>query len=54
MKTMTIRNLADDTKYSISTESLLDGIPPEETYLYADIMVQGAHGRALGEILALR
>lgn len=43
-----IRNLADADKYSISTESLLDGIPPEETYLYADIMVQGAHGRAIG------
>lgn len=44
----TIRNLADPTKYYISTDSLLDGIKPEETDKYADIIVQAAHGRAIG------
>lgn len=43
-----IRNLADESKYYVSTESLLDGIPPEEMPYYADIITQSAYGRAVG------
>lgn len=48
MKILTIRNLADPSKYYISKTSLLDGIPASETDKYADIIVQAAHGRAIG------
>lgn len=42
---MTIRNLADNDSYYVSTESLLDGIPPEEMDKYADITVQASYGK---------
>lgn len=44
----TIRNLADENSYYISTHSLLEGIPPEEMDKYADITVQASYGRAVG------
>ena len=43
-----IRNLADNDAYYVSTNSLLDGIPPEEMDKYADITVQASYGRAIG------
>lgn len=43
-----IRSLADNDYYYISTNSLIDGIPPEEQDKYADITVQASYGRAIG------
>ena len=42
-----IRNLAEDGKYYISTKSLLEGIPPEESGKYADLMTQASYLRAI-------
>lgn len=43
-----IKNLSDPTDIKISTASLNDGIPPGELHLYADLLTQASHSRAVG------
>lgn len=43
-----IKNLADPTQIKISTNSLVDGIPPEEFAQYADLITQASYSRAVG------
>lgn len=42
-----IRHLSDD-KITISTKSLVDGIPQEEFAAYADLITQASYNRAIG------
>ena len=43
-----IKSLADPTKILVSTASLIEGIPPDELYAYADILTQASYSRAVG------
>lgn len=43
-----ISKLDDINDYYISKNSLLEGIPPEETDKYADLMTQASYNRAVG------
>lgn len=43
-----IKNMANPDKISVSTASLVDGIPPDEIATYADMIVQASYSRAVG------
>src|SRR5699024_6290834 len=42
-----VKALSDPTKVNISTRSLDEGIPPEERYIYADILTSASHSRSV-------